>query len=248
MKLLKKKSSDTTLLQGDCFEVMKGLPDKSVDLVLTDPPYYFRSHQNRSVGADGKSAYANSDLYKEGNKLSTMGSFTKEDVYNLLNECERVLKKFRGYFFCNEYLVPFYTNWALEHKYWFCIITLEKPLKVVNRNRYSTNAEYLIRIYKPGAGIKVLDYSDENNDVNWLSSVQAFDRIPKKLHPAEKPLNILNGVIQLNTDPNDVVLDPFMGSGSTGVVCINSHRKFIGIELDEKYYNIAVDRCEKSHR
>lgn len=90
--------SNVKLYNVDCFQFMKTLENNSIDFILTDPPYYFRGHQNRSVGSEGKSKFANSDLYKEGNKLSNMGSFDGEDVYKLLNECDRILKIFKGYF------------------------------------------------------------------------------------------------------------------------------------------------------
>ncbi|MCQ2209618.1 MAG: site-specific DNA-methyltransferase [Paludibacteraceae bacterium] len=228
----------------DCFEIMKSIPDNSIDFVFTDPPYYFRGHQNRGIGTEGSSKYANSEMFKEGNKLSQMGSFDGNDVYRLLDECDRVLKNFRGYFFCNEYLVPYYTMWALEHNYLFCIITLEKPLSVINRNRYSTNAEFMIRIYKSGEGINVLDYDKKENHIEWLSAIQPFDRIQDKVHPAEKPLDLLEGVLRLNTKEGDTILDPFMGSGTIGMVCKKMNLQYIGIEIDSHYFDLAIMRIE----
>ena len=117
----------------------------------------------------------------------------------------------------------------------------------MNRNRYAPNCEYLIRIVaKSGAGIKILDYSYPANKMSWLYSVQQMNVPENKLHPAEKPQDILNGVIQLNTDEGNIVLDPFMGSGTVGVVCKNTKRKYIGMEIDEKYYKIAAERIENS--
>lgn len=236
---------DIQLIHNDCFKVFPYIPNKSIDFVFTDPPYYFRTHQNRGIGTEGKSKFANSDMYKEGNKLSQMGSFKEEDIVRLLNECKRVLKVFKGYFFCNMFQVQYYCNWAIENKYLFTIITLAKPISVINRNRYSTNAEYLIRIYnRAGAGIKVFDYSQEEYDINWLSSVQQFDRIPNRLHITEKPKDIIKGVLTLNTNEGDLVLDPFCGSASIGAVAKGMGRRYLGIELDEKYFNIAKERLE----
>lgn len=125
---------------------------------------------------------------------------------------------------------------------------MEKDLTVINRNRYSTNSEFIIRIYdKSGkCGIKVLDYDKSENNINWLSSVQKFNKVNNKLHPTEKPFNILNGIIKLNTNENDLVFDPFIGSGSCGLVCKETNRNFIGCEIDEKYFTIAKDRIENN--
>ena len=69
-----------------------------------------------------------------------------------------------------------------------------------------------------------------------------------RLHPTQKSVNHIKQYIELHTNKNDIVFDPFMGSGSTGVACINTNRKFIGIELDEKYFNIAYDRIKNRTR
>ena len=237
------------LFFGDCFTLLKDIPDHSIDLVLTDPPYLFNRHGGINAGTDTlNSIGGRSELYKFGNKMmSDMSMFDKDQIYQLLDESNRVLKIMRGYYFCNETALQYYMSWATEHNYKYSIIVLEKPPFVMNRNRYAPNCEYLIRIVaKSGAGIKILDYSYPANKMSWLYSVQQMNVPENKLHPAEKPQDILNGVIQLNTNEDDVVLDPFMGSGTVGVVCKNTKRKYIGMEIDEKYYKIAAERIENS--
>lgn len=237
------------ILNGDCFALLKSIPDSSIDLVLTDPPYLFNRHGGINAGTDTlNSIGGRSDLYRFGNKMmGEMADFGEDKICRLLDESERVLKVMRGYYFCNETALQYYMYWATSHNYKYNIIVLEKPAFVMNRNKYATNCEYLIRIVaKSGAGIKVLDYNQPTNKMSWIYSVQQFSTIENKFHPTEKPKDIINGVIQLNTNEGDVVLDPFMGSGTVGVVCKHSKRKYIGMEIDDKYYQIAKERIEKS--
>ena len=239
------------ILNGDCFELLKSIPDSSIDLVLTDPPYLFnRGHYDTTQDLMNydQSIGGKSDLYRFGNKMmGEMADFGEDKICRLLDESERVLKVMRGYYFCNETALQYYMSWATSHNYKYNVIVLEKPAFIMNRNKYATNCEYLIRIVaKSGAGIKILDYSYPANKLSWLYSVQQMNVPENKFHPTEKPQDIINGVIQLNTDENDIVLDPFMGSGTVGVVCKTFKRRYIGMEIDEKYYKIATERIENS--
>lgn len=241
-------SSDIQLLYGDCFELMHDIPDKSVDLVLTDPPYLFNRGGGTNAGTDTNAIGGKSELYKFGNKMmGEMADFGKDRIYQLLDENSRILKIMRGYYFCNETALQYYLSWATEHNCKYNILVLEKQPFVMNRNKYATNCEFLVRIVaKSGAGLKILDYTNSENSLSWLYAVQQFLPIENKLHPAEKPQNILNGVIQLNTDEGSVVLDPFMGSGTLGVVCKQNNRKYIGMEIDKKYFDIADARIQST--
>ena len=229
---------------GDCFDLLKFISDKTIDLVLTDPPYLFNRHHGGNIGKEGKSKIANSNLYCESGKMmSEMSAFDKPQIYALLNECKRICKIMRGYFFCNETALQYYLSWATENNFKYNIITLTKPLSILNRNRYSTNSEFLVRIIaNSGAGLNILDYRDDKNNIEWLNSVQKFNKIDNKIHLAQKPIEIIKGVIKLNTSECDLVLDCFSGSGTTCVACHETKRQFIGIEKDEAYYKQSCER------
>ena len=240
--------SEITLYKDDCFEKMKDLSDKSIDFIFTDPPYLFNRGGGTNKGTDKNAIGGKSELYKFGNKMmGDMASFDKDKIYKLLNESKRLCKKMHGYYFCNETALSYYLEWANDNNYKYNIIVLEKQPFIMNRNKYATNCEFLVRIIpKSGVGINILDYDKTENNISWLYSVQQFNKIQNKLHPTEKPLDIINGVIKLNTKENDVVLDPFMGSGTCGVICAMLHRNFIGIEKDNEYFEIAKKRIEES--
>lgn len=77
-----------------------------------------------------------------------------------------------------------------------------------------------------------------------LPDVLQAKRTGNKLHPTQKPISLLQTFIEQSSNENEIILDPFMGSGSTGVACLNTNRRFIGIEIEEKYFNTAVDRLK----
>ena len=89
--------------------------------------------------------------------------------------------------------------------------------------------------------LRYTHHLDENHKNIWNSNIKNNG----KLHPTQKPLDILERIIKTSSNENDTVLDCFMGSGSTGVACINTNRKFIGIEKDEKYFEIACNRIKE---
>ena len=106
---------------------------------------------------------------------------------------------------------------------------------LISRTHFAPNIEYIIRINKKGL-------NKLENKTSYYQKIKRYKRPQHKIHEAEKPIELLKEFIELSSNENDIILDPFMGSGSTGVACINANRRFIGIELDEKYYNIACER------
>ena len=87
----------------------------------------------------------------------------------------------------------------------------------------------------------------ENNGTRYPRSIQRFPLDKDKLHPTQKPVALLEYLVKTYTNEGNIVLDNCMGSGSTGIACINTNRRFIGIELDKNYFNIAKERIENNH-
>ena len=234
-----------TLVNGDCFEIMAKMPNKSIDLVVTDPPYL----HNTSRSGGGHSKLATSEMYKKsGMVMDKMSSFTPDYCRKMLDELDRILKKFDGYFFCNERLVGTYCAWAEEHKYLVNILTWNKPLSVLNRMRYSTNIEYIVRIHTAsGTALNRLDTKNNPSLAQFYSKYQSVPRPAgkEKIHPTQKPVELLKGYILLSSKENGVVFDPFMGSCSTGVACIETNRQFVGIEIDKDIFDLAKKRISE---
>ena len=232
------------IIKGNCFEVMKELSLKdNIKLVLTDPPYLHNKGGGKTSGTEGKSKIANSPMYKFNSfMMEEMSSFGKNEVYNLLDNYKRIMLKMNCFIFCNDSLIPFYTMWAVNNKKKFTLLTWEKPLSILNRNRFSQNLEYCVRIYDNGTALNLLDLEKYPSKKQYYSKNRKLNSPSNKQHPTQKPIEYLKGIIELSTNENDVVLDSFFGSGETGIACLQLNRKYIGIELTEKYFNISKIR------
>lgn len=220
------------LRRGDCLELLKDIPDKSINLIVTDPPYKFEN-QGGGFYAKNKSTKR---VYLDSLKNINCCEF---NPYEFLNILKPKLEKFYGYFFCNKTLIEDYIKFARDNKYKFDVLVMAKsnPIPSFN-NHHLSDLEYIILIREKGT------YFSKHKEIDdfrkyYLTSCK------KGLHPAEKPVELLERFIKVSSKENDIVLDPFMGSGSTGVACKELNRNFIGIELDEKYFKIAKDRIEK---
>lgn len=213
--------SEITLLNGDCLELMKDIPDGSVDLILTDPPYGMDFQSNRR-----KEAYAK---IKNDICLGWLGEF--------MDLCLRVLKDDTAiYMFCSWHNIDiFKSEFQKRFKLKNIIVWCKNnhgsgDLKAAYAPRY----EFILYGHKGRRLFEDKRYED----------VLFFNKTGNKNHPTEKPTDLLELFVCNSSKIESVVLDPFMGSGSTGVACVNTGRNFIGIELDKNYFDIAKKRIE----
>ena len=221
---------DIQLYYGDCLEIMKNIPDNSVDMILTDVPY--------KVISGGKPKQKNQPggmLSKNDGKIFEYNDIEPSEY---MSELYRVLKEgTHCYIFINFINL---TNMIIEaERAGFKMHTLlvwKKNNKTPSR-WYMKNQEYILFMRK-GKAKPVKDSS--------VGHILEFNNIiGNKFHPCEKPVDLLELLIKNSSDENDVVMDMFMGSGSTGVACKHTNRKFIGIEIDKKYFDIAKKRIEE---
>ena len=228
----------------DCLEGMKRISDKSIDLVVTDPPYWHKKSPGKPYSerkqCETKSKFSNSTLYNaEGYMMGEMSTFGEQEIDKILKELTRVCKIPNIYLFCNETQVPYYTMWAEKNGLMFSILVWEKPLSIINKNRFSQNLEFIVRIYDYGTGLnRIGGMNDIYNRVRRSKPVSGM----KKEHPTQKPLKLIEEFLLLSSKEGDLVLDPFMGINSTGIACKLLGRKFIGFEINKKYFNVAQKR------
>lgn len=217
---------------GDYLEVLKELPDNSVDLIITDPPYKFEN-QGGGFYAHNESTHRQ---YLDSLKQIKCCEFEPE---SFLNAVKQKMKKFYGYFFCNKTLVDEYIAFAKENKYQYDILVMAKsnPIPAYN-NHHLSDLEYIIMIRDKGTYFSKHKNLDDYRKF-YLTSCK------KGVHPAEKPVDLIQRFIRVSSPEGATVLDCFMGSGTTGVACLQLNRSFIGIEIDEKYFDIAKDRINK---
>ena len=228
------KDENVWLMQGDCLERMKEIEIGSVDLVLTDPPYEISNSGGGMMERD------NRDFIKQ---IDNMGMCKSEfDVSAFLNSTMSLFdskSKFNGVFFCSRLQLIDYLSFAVTNKLQYGVGVWHKtnPAPLCN-NKYLNDIEFWVYIKDKGVKIKGNYHS---KSLVYTSQINNKD---KKLygHPTIKPVELLEKFIINHSDEGQMVFDPFKGSGSTGVACRNLNRNFIGIEQDEKYFDIAKKR------
>ena len=209
----------------------------NIDLIVTDPPYI---HEK---GGRGKMLLGDS-LDRDKFNMKELGDFGKDEIYEFLNLTKPLMKKPQWYIFCSEKQLPYYLNWTLENKLKFNILTWNKPLSIMNRERYSTNMEYIVRIYSNGCALNKLDLTLYPEKSKYYSKYKTYAQIrgKGKLHPSQKPTELIRELIEVSSNEGDIIYDPFMGSGSTGKSCLDANRGFIGSEVIPSIFNDAKFR------
>ena len=216
------------LLHGDCLELFKNIPDMSVDLVLTDPPYKLTPGGRKGTILPIK----NTPFSKSGECF-----INKTPCFNdWIPEIYRVLKP-SSYAFIMTNDRNLKTIWDLceKNNLVFCEILIMSKDTAVASCYFYKSCEFVLMVRK-GKYRKL-----EKFGTKTIFNV----KMPKgknKNHPTEKPIELIEKIILATTKTGDCVIDPFMGSGSTGVACINTGRRFIGMELDAGYFETAKSR------
>jgi site-specific DNA-methyltransferase (adenine-specific) len=216
----------------DCLEGMKSIPDKSIDLVITDPPYDIQTSGAGIYKQDDKQYIKELNFMKDG--------FSSE----VLDELCRVLRKINIYIFCSQkQIIPLLDYFVKGKNCNYNLLTWHKtnPIPACG-NKYLTDTEFILFFREKG--VKVHG-TFKSKFTYYLTPLNQKD---KKLygHPTVKPLNIVQNFVINSSLPNSTILDPFMGSGTTAVACINTNRNYIGFEIDPDYYKIAEERIRKA--
>ena len=209
----------------DCLEGLEKLPDNSVDLICTDPPYCVGTTSNGLKGS-----------FLDNNLIA---SFFKQ----LFSQWQRVLKD-GGHIYINTdwrtypFLYPLVNQYLIQRN---LIVWDYGWIKAGNWYRF--RHEFII-FATNGKSKRTFENCRDNSDVWNIKTINYTD--PNKHHQAEKPVELIEKMIKNSSKEGDVVLDCFMGSGTTAVACIKNNRHFIGFEIDEKYFNIANERIGKA--
>lgn len=230
------------LMQGDCLELMKDIPDGSVDLVLTDPPYGTTACKwdsvipfepmwaqlHRIIKSNGAIVLFGSEPFSSALRMSNIKRYKYDWVWlktkagNFQQARTRPMKRHE----CVSVFADKQPTFNLE------LTPLERPIKSSRKNK-GANLGHCVDAgdyYQAETGFKFSDLHFGNPSGKG------------HLHPTQKPVALLEYLIRTYTNEGETVLDFTMGSGSTGVACINTNRNFIGIELDAGYFKIAEKR------
>ena len=241
------------LKNGDCFELMKEIPDKSIDMILCDLPYK-ETGNKWDKGIDLKELFNEyRRIIKDDGCIALTGTFKfGVQLYNVASDLYKydwVWEKDNGTNAPNVNYQPFRIH---ENIFIFGKgrVTNGKriPMKYnpqkTEGKPYRQKSGRMSENWKGGLNQVVTDNKDGKRHPK---TIQKFCRDKEGFHPTQKPIALLEYLINTYTNENDIVLDNCMGSGSTGVACINTNRKFIGIELDKNYFEIAKERIRKAN-
>ena len=237
---------ESQLKLGECTKVMKQIPDGSVDCIITDPPYnlgLFMHNRNTNLGKmrENQFAFAGWDNLEYGKWRRSMSRF--------LAQCRRVLKK-RGTLIIFMAVIKVSDIIELAEKAGFYYKTTgvwhkTNPMPRNMNLQFVNSTECWLYFINDGTSGTFNNGGKVKHDF-LESSVCPMSEKKHGKHPTQKPLSILRELIESVTNLDDMVLDPFMGSGTTGVICKRLNRDFVGIELDADYYRTAVERINKS--
>lgn len=220
------------LINDDCLNAFKQIKDNSVDLIVTDPPY--------TMTKRGKSCRPN---YMPDSMGDNLFDYELPDTKKWFSDCYRVLKDDTHFYtFCNTNDIGNYLKIAEEVGFKLHnIITMIKDTHMPNR-WYMKYSE-LVLFFRKGDAKPIKDM--RCRDYYYATMPTKKD---SKFHITQKPLDFIEMMVNNSSDENDVVLDPFMGSGTTGIACKKLNRDFIGFEIDENHYKTAKERIENYNK
>lgn len=236
---------------GDCLELMKDIPDQSIDMCLTDPPYGTTACKwdnvipfapmweqlKRIVKPNGAICLFGSEPFSSHLRLSNLKMFKHDIVWEkdkpsgFLNAKKYMMKYFEYiHLFCKK--TPAYYPQFWEHK----------PMNTVYHGGNTQSENY--------GEYKKVENKRKNTTQRYPRDIVKFNTVngqsKNKFHPTQKPVALLEYLIKTYTLEGETVLDFTAGSGSTGVACVNTNRNFIGIEKDKSYYDIGCERVQKA--
>jgi len=223
------------LVCADAYEYIKTIPNKSIDCIITDPPY--------DVSISGGGSVNNAlKLNKSLNQLTKSKIDCGYD-FEINKQFVRVMKDINIYIWCNKKQIISYFNYyvnQLDCKYEILCWHKTNALPTYS-NKYVSDTEYCLFFHRGSVSVHPEKYEDALT--YFFSPLNVRDKKEFK-HPTIKPVEIIDKFIKNSTEEGDVILDPFMGSGTTGVSAKRLNRRFIGIDNNPEWYNVAVDRID----
>lgn len=253
--LLKTAVNNSVLLYGDCLELMKSIPDGSIDAIITDPPYGITACKwdsvidfalmwkqlNRIIKPNGVIVLFGSEPFSSALRMSNIKNYKydwkwdKVRPSNFLNAKRQPLRR-------HEDILVFYKKQCTYNRQF-----TEKNIKNQRPNERETRKKFIDKESQKHTGKHKKGFSADwdytkTNPQSIITFLKGETKGSEYKHPTQKPVELMEYLIKTYTNENETILDFTMGSGSTGVACRNINRSFIGIEMDEKYFNIATQR------
>ena len=252
------------LIKGDCLEVMKTIPDGSVDAIITDPPYgttackwdsiidldLMWKELNRIVKPNGSKVIFAQQPFTSILVVSNIKQYRHKWNWVKDKSANFMVAKAQPLKYCEEIIV-FNSNGYLQHHNATKKCATYNPQMRDGKGstrKYTENDRkgHLLELNHRDNATPVISYGNSHKQRYPKDNLEQFSTVHKnRLHPTQKPILLMEYLIKTYTNENETVLDFTMGSGSTGVACVNTNRNFIGIEQDDKYFDIATERINK---
>lgn len=256
-----KHINDCFLYRGDCLKVMKKIPNNSVDLILCDLPY-------GTTGIKWDKVIPYKELFKEYERVLTSNGnivlFGSEPFSTKLRNAGKDYYKYDLYWiknrvtgFANAKIMPLknielisvFSKGSISHEGKSKNKMVYNPQGLKKVSLKKENHKRTDKSFTKQSLSKTISSSDKEyvqEYTNYPTMVLTFDSCQGEFHPTQKPIQLLEYLIKTFSNEKATVLDNTMGSGSTGVACQNINRKFIGIEMDKKYFKIACERIRSN--
>lgn len=246
--------SNINLYQGDCLEIMKEIKDKSIDMILCDLPYGTTKckwdiilpfddlwkQYNRIIKDNGAIILFGTEPFSSELRLSNKSDY-KYDIYWVKEKPTNFMQVKKRVGKLTENICVFYKKQCTYNPQ----MVKHNGKKVTNKPS-ERNAKFKSVVASDSPTLSIKPYEDTG--YRYPCDILNINRekLGSTVHPTQKPVELLEWLIKTYTNEGEVILDNCMGSGSTGVACKNLNRSFIGIELDENYFNIAKERIDKA--
>ena len=217
----------------DCIEYMATLPDGSVDLIVTDPPYKVTSKGNAgTMGGMMKSTYMDGKIFKHNN--------IKPQEY--IPEFYRLLKDgSHCYIMTNHVNLQEILNVATNSGFRFVKSLVWNKGNKISGTYYMSQFEYVL-FFRKGKGKKINKCG--TSDILNVPNKKTKGEDGKNIHDTEKPIELMKILIENSSKENEIVFDPFIGVGTTAIACKELNRQYVGCEIDKHYFNIAQERVK----
>ena len=228
---------DYIMYLGDSYKLIKEIPTSSVDVILTDPPYNLNNYSTGNIKLSWRKDI-NNDV-AEWDRVE----FKPRDW---VHEFKRILKPTGNIFaFCSYNLIgKCHESFDPEFDtFQFVVWHKTNPVPKVLRAGFLNSCELIVCMWNKGHTWNFINQKEMHNFIE-NPICMGTERIKEPFHPTQKPIRVLEHIIKIASNEGDLVFDPFMGVGSTGVAALNLNRKFTGIEIDEEYFNAAEIRLK----
>ncbi len=230
--------SNTKLYYQDNRILLKTIPDDSVDLILTDPPYNIAKYSTGNINLPNRTPL-NNDIADWDN--------IEVNPEDYLEDFKRIIKPTGNIFVFTTYNCIGKWHSVFDHHFdtaQFMIWHKRNPTPSIFKKGFLNSCEMIICFWNKG---HTWNFSDQKNMHNFIESpiCMSPERLKNPKHHAQKPVKILKHIIQIASNPNDVVFDPFMGVASTAIAALELKREFWGCEINKQYYDASVERVKQ---